>query len=47
MKQTRLMKMIAAGAVCAVTVATVSAQTSSTTTTTAGLLTNVMARFEM
>ena len=36
MKQTRLMKMIAAGAVCAVTVATVSAQTSSTTTTTAG-----------
>ena len=36
MKQTRLIKMLAAGAVCAVAVATVSAQQSTTTTTTAG-----------
>src|SRR4051812_39092313 len=36
MKQTRLMKMLAAGAVCAVAVATASAQESSTTTTTVG-----------
>jgi hypothetical protein len=36
MKQTRLMKMLAAGAICAVTIATVSAQQSTTTTTTAG-----------
>src|SRR3954454_14108524 len=36
MKQTRLMKMLAAGAVCAVAVATASAQERSTTTVTAG-----------
>jgi hypothetical protein len=36
MKQTRLMKMLAAGAVCAVAVATASAQQSSTTTVTGG-----------
>ena len=36
MKQTRLMKILAAGAVCAVAVTTASAQVSSTTTTTAG-----------
>jgi hypothetical protein len=36
MKQTRLMKMLAAGAVCAVTAATAVAQESTTTTTTAG-----------
>ena len=34
MKQTRLMKIMAASAICAVAVATASAQTSSTTTTT-------------
>ena len=36
MKQTRLMKMLAAGAMCAVAVGTVTAQESTTTTTTAG-----------
>jgi len=36
MKQTRLMKMLAAGMACAMAVSTVFAQTSSTTTTTAG-----------
>ena len=36
MKQTRLMKMLAAGVACAMAVSTVFAQTSSTTTTTAG-----------
>jgi hypothetical protein len=36
MKQTRLMKMLAAGVACAMAVLTVFAQTSSTTTTTAG-----------
>ncbi|HJT81407.1 MAG TPA: hypothetical protein VJ719_09440 [Chthoniobacterales bacterium] len=36
MKQTRLMKILAGGAICAVAVVTVSAQTSTTTTTTAG-----------
>lgn len=36
MKQTRLMKMLAAGVACAVAISTVFAQTSSTTTTTAG-----------
>ena len=36
MKQTRLMKMLAAGMACAVAVSTIFAQTSSTTTTTAG-----------
>jgi len=36
MKQTRLMKVLAAGVACAMAVSTVFAQTSSTTTTTAG-----------
>src|SRR4029079_2971590 len=36
MKQSRLMKMLVAGAVCALTVGAVSAQQSTTTTTTAG-----------
>jgi hypothetical protein len=41
MKQTRLMKMLAAGMACAMAVSTVFAQTSSTTTTTAAGATGV------
>ena len=41
MKQTRLMKMLAAGVACAVAVSTVFAQTSSTTTTTTAGATGV------
>jgi hypothetical protein len=41
MKQTRLMKMLAAGVACAMAVSTVFAQTSSTTTTTAAGATGV------
>ena len=41
MKQTRLMKMLAAGVACAMAVSTVFAQTSSTTTTTTAAATGV------